>query len=90
MRVRSSKSAAIVMLMTGACSALACLSACSTIDGYRRNPTPEIITLGQTRDEVMNQRTVVIDTNLRELHEDAARFFLMDRPSRLTTQNVPY
>ena len=69
---------------------LGTLGGCSTADRYRMNPTPEIVSLGQTRDEIMNQRTIVLDTNLRALHEDAARFFLMDRPSRMVPQTIPY
>jgi ABC-type uncharacterized transport system auxiliary subunit len=70
------------------------LAACGPHAGrtaaYRMNPTPELQTLGQTRDDVDNRLTITNDTNFRALNEDIGRFFLMDRPSRLTPTPIPY
>lgn len=57
---------------------------------FRRNPTPELLTLAETRDQVDNQLTITNDTNMRMLSEDFGRFWLMNRPSRLNSRTVPY
>ena len=50
----------------------------------RGNPTPELDTPTQTRDDIDNQLTVTFDTNLRSLNRDLGVLFLLDRPSRLS------
>jgi ABC-type uncharacterized transport system auxiliary subunit len=51
---------------------------------YRLNPTPELDTQAQRRDDIDNQLTLTNDTNLRILNEDVGRFWLLDRPSRMS------
>jgi len=52
------------------------------------NPSPELDTLSARRDDMVNTRTMVVDTNLRSFNGDLERFFLLDRPSRLTPEPV--
>jgi hypothetical protein len=57
---------------------------------FRSNPTPELLTLSETRDQVDNQLTITNDTNMRMISEDFGRFWLMDRPSRMNRRSIPY
>ena len=70
------------------------LAGCSAqeqrLASYRSRPTPEIDTRSQRPDDIDNRLTVTNDTNLRLFNEDLGRLFLMDRPSRLSRQRMPY
>ncbi|MBL8764620.1 MAG: hypothetical protein JNM07_10170 [Phycisphaerae bacterium] len=55
----------------------------------RRNPTPELDTLSQRHDDIDNTLTVMADENFRMLNEDLGRFWLLDRPSRLSPTRMP-
>ncbi|TVQ65533.1 MAG: hypothetical protein EA379_00010 [Phycisphaerales bacterium] len=70
------------------------LAGCSAqeqrLASYRSNPTPEIDTRSQRPDDINNRLTITNDTNLRLFNEDLGRLFLMDRPSRLSRQRIPY
>ena len=55
----------------------------STIAQWRRNPTPNLMSTDEVKDEIENRETLVNDHNARAIRSDAARFFLLDRPSRL-------
>lgn len=86
--------AAIRTVCSIAClSALASLLGCS--DGgrlwsYRNNPTPDMNTLGLTIEEEKNRDVMTWETNGRALNDDGARFWMNDRPSRLTPRQIPY
>ncbi|MBL8746339.1 MAG: hypothetical protein JNK58_08295 [Phycisphaerae bacterium] len=74
-------------------AAAASLTACS--DGgrlwsYRNNPTPDMNTLGMVKETETNRDVMTHETNGRALNDDGARFWLTDRPSRLTPRRVPY
>ncbi len=76
-----------------AAGSLACalaLGGCSSAGSYRSNPTPELATMSNTNDEMLNRTTVTFDTNLGAIWEDAARFMLVDRPSLLVRPRTPY
>ena len=65
-----------------------CDSTGGRIHGYRLNPTPEVDTLSQSHDEIENAVTVAYDYNLRSLNQDVGRFWLTDRPSRLSRVEI--
>ena len=72
-------------------SGLALLSTgCSANSDFRSNPTPELDTLSQRHEDIDNRLTITSDTNFRILNEDIGRFFLLDRPSRLSPRPMPY
>ncbi len=52
------------------------------------DPSPLVMTESLTGDGVLNQTTATIDENWRLFNSDWARFWLMDRPSRLTPAPV--
>jgi hypothetical protein len=56
----------------------------------RRAPTPELVTLYQTEDDVKNVIAVMKNDNWKMLKQDAGRVFYTDRPSRLTREPVPW
>jgi len=84
MKTRS-RNAAVLSSM-----ALLALAGCSSADSFRSNPTPEMATLSHTNDEALNRMTIMSDTNLSAIQEDAARFLLIDRPSILMRPRTPY
>ncbi|MGP1346288.1 MAG: hypothetical protein ACTS3F_06435 [Phycisphaerales bacterium] len=57
---------------------------------FRSNPTPGLVTLSQSHDDVDNQLTVTNNTNVRMISEDFGRAWFMNRPSRLTPRPTPY
>lgn len=71
-------------------SMLGCNAQQSRTVSYRQKPSPELDTLSRRHDDIDNRLTVTNDTNLRMLNEDIGRFFLLDRPSRLSPTRVPY
>jgi len=66
------------------------MTGCLSTTAFRNDPTPDIRTHKQTEDDVLNQLTVTADTNFRLLNDDMGRFWLSDRPSRLTRGPKPY
>jgi len=80
----------LALIIAGLAGGAMLLGGCSRADSYRWNPTPEIQTLHQTKDEVDNRIAVTNDTNFRNLNEDIGRFFLLDRPLRLSNRPIPY
>ncbi|HLO41957.1 MAG TPA: hypothetical protein VK176_13105 [Phycisphaerales bacterium] len=50
----------------------------------RDNPTPDLDTMYQRRVDMDNTIAVTNDENGRMLNEDLGRFWLLDRPSRLS------
>jgi len=82
--------ATLALLALSAIAATGCSAQQSRLAGYRANPTPELDTLSQRRDDMDNRMTVTNDSNLRMLNEDLGRMFFLDRPSTLTPKPVPY
>jgi hypothetical protein len=77
------------------CLSAAALAGCSNSGpagrdaAVRANLTPELRTLSQRPIDVDNRVTLVVDENLRMVNQDWGRFWLMDRPSRLTPERMP-
>ncbi len=73
--------------------AIAAITGCSSEDAQlaevRSNPTPELMTLGDSLDGNVNRATSTTSTNLRGINNDLGRVFLLDRPSRLSPQPRP-
>jgi hypothetical protein len=53
------------------------------------NLTPEVDTLYQRRVDMDNRIALTNDENLRQFNQDLGRFWLLDRPSRLTREPTP-
>ena len=76
--------------------ALALLAGCSgnkqeaKLAELRSNPSPELDTLHERPADIDNSLTVTADENWRMFNEDLGRFWLLDRPSRLTPEPVPH
>lgn len=49
---------------------------------FLSNPTPDLDTYAETRNEMDNRAATVLDTNFRRLNDDLDRVFFMDRPMR--------
>ena len=56
----------------------------------RAQPAPEMKTLDKTAAERKNNWAMVRGTNIRNFNSTVARFFYIDRPSRLTPAPVPH
>jgi len=57
---------------------------------YQSNPSPAMASLGMRSVDRGNNNAVSVDTSFRALHLDVARFFMVDRPSRLHHNLKPY
>ncbi len=55
----------------------------------RSNPSPELDSPYQRDADLKNAQTITNDENLRALRSDWERFWLLERPSRLTPEPVP-
>ena len=91
MSQRSSKFGSVVAIaglaLLGGCGSQTIRSGESLSD-IRSNPTPEISTLYQTPNDVSNRTTLTVDQNLSMFAQDFGRFWLYERPSRLTPEPV--
>jgi hypothetical protein len=56
----------------------------------RARPAPEMVTLDKTAPERRNNWAVVRGTNVRNFNSSVARFFYIDRPSRLSPTPIPH
>ncbi|MEO0482783.1 MAG: hypothetical protein AAF138_04100 [Planctomycetota bacterium] len=56
----------------------------------RYNLSPELYSTNKRPADVRNALAYQSNTNIRMLRADAGRFFMLDRPSRLTPEPVPY
>ena len=54
------------------------------------NPSPGVHNLSQMSHEINNDLIISMDTNARALSNDLGRFWMVDRPSRLTVQTMPH
>ncbi|RMH26316.1 MAG: hypothetical protein D6692_09455 [Planctomycetota bacterium] len=80
-------------------AALLALGACSStenaprhagdIDALRADPSPAMHTLAERTHDRENRFTVTKDTNFRMISDDWDRFWMIDRPSRLTFYPKP-
>lgn len=61
---------------------------CSRQANIRRNPTPELYTLTGRYVDHQNDFALMWDENMRMLAQDWARFWYVDRPSRLTQEPI--
>lgn len=52
-------------------------------------PAPEIRTLSQRRIDTKTETVITFDTNARARWQEARRFLLLDRPSRLKPEPKP-
>jgi hypothetical protein len=89
-RLVSPRSGALVLVALAA----ACLAGCTTGAPHNHhriqgNLTPEVDTLYQRRVDMDNRVSLTFDENLRMFNQDLGRFWLTDRPSRLTREPVP-
>lgn len=76
-------------------AALAILSAGTLLGSvgcskYRMFPTPGVPSLSASGVEDGNRALITTNTNLRAMKSDLGRLLLMDRPSRLSPQPMPY
>ncbi len=71
-----------------AASACVTLMGCSRASNIRRNPTPELYTLTGRYVDYQNDFALMWDENMRMLAQDWARFWYVDRPSRLTQEPI--
>ena len=55
----------------------------------RDNPTPQLVTLSQREVDLKNDWALMVDENMRMMREDIRRFWLINRPSRLTRYPIP-
>lgn len=81
------------LLLTGAAAfvcAIGCTGGDPHVSRFRSNPTPNMHTLGKTGVESHNRVANVLDHNGRSLNSDFGRFWLTDRPSRMTPEPVAY
>jgi len=90
MHIRSASARCVTLALGVSVVAGAALTGCQAKHQVRRRPTPELYTLHARTDDVNNSLVVTRDENLRMLSQDAGRFFLLDRPSRLTRESVPH
>lgn len=56
----------------------------------RQDPTPEMSTLYQRKDDVNNALAIYFNEMDRMFWQDMGRAFYTDRPSRLTPEPTPY
>lgn len=71
-------------------SALALMSVgCSSRGSISSDVTPALTSHGRTAEQDANTYARVIDNNTRTLWDDFARFFLVDKTSRLNPTVVP-
>lgn len=60
-----------------------------TSESYQSNPSPELSSLTRATEQSDNHLATVSDLNLRQIPDDLAAIFLLDRPSHLTPYPVP-
>lgn len=70
--------------------AVGCASDSANITNLRVNPSPDLTTLSQSTNMLLNEDTVVRDENGRMFWADIRRALLLDRPSRLAPEPITY
>ncbi len=87
----STVSRRLLVAATLACG-LAGAAGCSTPSRYEQvkaDATPNLDTLNQRPEDIDNSMVVTFDENGRMFWSDLGRFWLTDRPSRLTREPIP-
>ncbi len=79
----------VAATLAGGLAALAGCSTPSRYDEVKADATPNLDTLHQRPEDVDNAMVVTLDENGRMFWQDLGRFFLFDRPSRLTREPIP-
>lgn len=74
-------------VVTGLCAMSLSLVGCrggadSRHAEFLGNPTPDLDTYAETRADINNRHTTVLDTDFRRLNYEMDKFFLIDRPRR--------
>lgn len=75
------------VLASGLAGVAGCAS--SQYDQVKADPTPNLDTLYQRPEDVDNAMVVTFNENERMFWQDLGRFWLTDRPSRLTREPIP-
>lgn len=80
-----------VLVLAGLAAFAGCASS-KTSEGraaeLRSNLTPELDAMAERKVDIQNQEALTLDENGRMLREDWQRFWLMERPSRLSPYPV--
>lgn len=79
----------IFVVATLGCGLLGAAGCSSQYDEVKSDPTPNLDTLYQRPEDVDNAMVVTFDENDRMFWQDMGRFWLTDRPSRLTREPIP-
>lgn len=86
--------ASLALLAVGVCASGCLYSGPRKTEGaankIRYNLTPELYNVAQRPADVRNALAYHSNTNIRMLRSDLGRVMLLDRPSRLTPEPVPY
>lgn len=93
MRIRLTLAAVALMSAGGLCGCSGSGARASNdpeTQQIRRNPTPELVTLYQSDDDIQNVIAIMKNENKRMLNQDLGRVFFFDRPSRLAREPVPW
>jgi hypothetical protein len=83
MRPRTTRLTLCLVVAAGIAALAGCKSS-SQWDEARRDPSPDEVNLTQNANQIKGGMAYTHDTNKRLLWDDIGRFWLMDRPSRLT------
>jgi hypothetical protein len=92
MSTRAASSLVVACLLAAGVASLGgCASdtAAARDEQVRANLTPELHTLHQRPIDADNRVALTTDENLRMVNQDWGRFWLFDRPSRLTRERIP-
>jgi len=93
MLIKSTRTLRNLTVATGAGLFVCALSGCTThsaqMSDIRMNPSPGLVTMHERRVDVWNSYTVQTDENLRMMVSDFNRFWLLDKPSRLSPDPMP-
>ncbi len=78
-----------VMSLAGGIALSGCKSTSADAMSVRLEPSPELTTLYERPDDVLNNLAIMVDENERMFWEDLGRALYWDRPSRLTPEPLP-
>ena len=79
------------LILTGAGLLGGCTSTGNArLDDVRSDPSPNVDSLYQRPEDIDNAMTVTLDENWRMFWQDMGRVWLLDRPSRLSPEPMPY
>lgn len=88
--MRKSTPLACLGLMVAATVMVGCQTNSADITSLRLNPSPKLKTLQESPSMLKNTTAVVRDENGRMFWADMRRFWLLERPSRLAIEPIPY